>query len=74
MLKLSLEKARRILLLGAHSDDIEIGCGGTILSLTKNNPNLEYWSGLFSVPMAAARVKRALVRSFSSRTPVFQRS
>jgi len=25
-----------ILLLGAHSDDIEIGCGGTMLTLQKN--------------------------------------
>jgi LmbE family N-acetylglucosaminyl deacetylase len=28
----------RILLLGAHSDDIEIGCGGTVLSLAKQHP------------------------------------
>jgi LmbE family N-acetylglucosaminyl deacetylase len=37
MLTLSLAKssgsAYRILCLGAHSDDIEIGCGGTILTL-----------------------------------------
>lgn len=26
-------KALKVLLLGAHSDDIEIGCGGTVLSL-----------------------------------------
>ena len=24
----------RVLCLGAHSDDLEIGCGGTILKLT----------------------------------------
>ncbi|MFQ5769444.1 MAG: PIG-L deacetylase family protein [bacterium] len=29
-----------IVCLGAHSDDIEIGCGGTILRLLENNPNL----------------------------------
>ena len=45
MLNLSLEKAKRLLLLGAHSDDIEIGCGGTILSLTKSNPELEIGLG-----------------------------
>ena len=28
----------RVLALGAHSDDIEIGCGGTILSLLRNYP------------------------------------
>lgn len=41
MLKLSLKNAKRLLFLGAHSDDIEIGCGGTILRLTKSNPELE---------------------------------
>lgn len=29
----------KILCLGAHSDDIEIGCGGTILHLAKQHPN-----------------------------------
>ena len=34
----------KILCLGAHSDDIEIGCGGTILKMTKEYPNSEvYW-------------------------------
>jgi len=32
---------RRILCIGAHSDDIEIGCGGTILHLLENCPDLE---------------------------------
>ena len=27
------DRALRVLCLGAHSDDIEIGCGGTILRL-----------------------------------------
>jgi len=34
----------RILCLGAHSDDIEIGCGGTILRLLEENPAAEiHW-------------------------------
>jgi LmbE family N-acetylglucosaminyl deacetylase len=33
--------ALRILCLGAHSDDIEIGCGGTILRLIKDYPNVQ---------------------------------
>ena len=33
----------RVLCLGAHSDDIEIGCGGTLLGLLAANPNLELW-------------------------------
>jgi LmbE family N-acetylglucosaminyl deacetylase len=30
----------RILCLGAHCDDIEIGCGGTLLSLLEANPGI----------------------------------
>jgi LmbE family N-acetylglucosaminyl deacetylase len=32
---------RRLLAIGAHSDDIEIGCGGTILRLVAERPGLE---------------------------------
>jgi LmbE family N-acetylglucosaminyl deacetylase len=43
MLKLQFAKeddrTLNILCLGAHSDDIEIGCGGTILRLLDENPN-----------------------------------
>jgi LmbE family N-acetylglucosaminyl deacetylase len=34
----NLNGVRRILCLGAHSDDIEIGCGGTLLSLIAASP------------------------------------
>ena len=41
MLSLSLPgDLRTVLCLGAHSDDIEIGCGGTILQLGASRPNL----------------------------------
>jgi len=34
----------RVLCLGAHSDDIEIGCGGTLLQLKKAHPGLQlHW-------------------------------
>lgn len=34
----------QVLCLGAHSDDIEIGCGGTLLKLINSYPNLAvYW-------------------------------
>ncbi|MDQ6948846.1 MAG: PIG-L family deacetylase [Actinomycetota bacterium] len=32
---------RRLLLIGAHADDIEIGCGGTLLRLIQECPRLE---------------------------------
>lgn len=38
----------RILCLGSHSDDIEIGCGGTILRLLSCNQNLEVVWVVFS--------------------------
>ncbi len=51
---------RRILCLGAHCDDIEIGCGGTLLRLQEQNPRLEiYWMVFSSTP---AR-KREAVKS-----------
>lgn len=40
MRALSLTGVRSVLLLGAHSDDIEIGCGGTVLRLIAQNPDL----------------------------------
>lgn len=45
MLNLSLSKALdrnpKLLLLGAHCDDIEIGCGGTLIQLMEKNPGIE---------------------------------
>jgi LmbE family N-acetylglucosaminyl deacetylase len=38
----------KILCLGSHSDDIEIGCGGTILKLLSRSPNLEVAWVVFS--------------------------
>lgn len=38
---LDLTRVKRLLCLGAHCDDIEIGAGGTILHLAKTHPGLE---------------------------------
>jgi LmbE family N-acetylglucosaminyl deacetylase len=41
---LSKDRAIRILCLGAHSDDIEIGCGGTMLRLLSEYDHVEvHW-------------------------------
>jgi LmbE family N-acetylglucosaminyl deacetylase len=40
MMTLPLRGVRRLLCLGAHCDDIEIGCGGTVLSLAAAVPDL----------------------------------
>jgi LmbE family N-acetylglucosaminyl deacetylase len=37
-----------ILCLGAHSDDIEIGCGGTVLQLLGSLPSASVWWVVFS--------------------------
>ena len=49
---------RRILCLGSHCDDIEIGCGGLILRLLEEDPNREiHWKVFSSTP---ARKREAL--------------
>jgi LmbE family N-acetylglucosaminyl deacetylase len=47
----SQKSALRILCLGAHSDDIEIGCGGTIIRLLQEHPRARiYWVVFSSGP------------------------
>jgi LmbE family N-acetylglucosaminyl deacetylase len=50
MWHISLGSVRRILCLGAHSDDIEIGIGGTMLKLVGEIPDLEVCWVVFSAP------------------------
>lgn len=43
-LGMTAEAPLRVLALGAHADDIEIGCGGTILRLIAERPHLDiHW-------------------------------
>ena len=52
MIKLSLGKKGpdplTILCLGAHSDDIEIGCGGTLFQLAQGHTKLKFYWIVFS--------------------------
>lgn len=54
MMKLSLGKKGpeplTILCVGAHSDDIEIGCGGTLLQLRQDDTKLRFHWVIFSAP------------------------
>ena len=56
----NLRGVKRILCLGAHGDDIEIGCGGTILSLIEESNRIEfYWLVLSSNPRRAKEAERS---------------
>jgi LmbE family N-acetylglucosaminyl deacetylase len=52
MIRLNLSEGKngplQILCLGCHSDDIEIGCGGTVLRLAKQYPDSEFHWVVFS--------------------------
>lgn len=48
-------RPRRVLCLGAHSDDIEIGCGGLVLELRRRHPRLDFRWLVFSAAGVRAR-------------------
>jgi LmbE family N-acetylglucosaminyl deacetylase len=55
MKKLSFGPLRTILCLGAHADDIEIGCGGTLLKLLAEQPGIAvHWIVFSGSPERAA--------------------
>jgi LmbE family N-acetylglucosaminyl deacetylase len=75
---LRVGQIRRLLFLGAHCDDIEIGCGGSILSWVAQTQDLSITWVVFSSSaerraealrsadafLAGAKEKRVLVRDF----------
>lgn len=67
----------RLLCLGAHADDIEIGCGGTILHLLRAFPNTQVdWVVFTSGATRGAEARRAasdfLQQAASTRVTVFE--
>ena len=73
MLKLNFNNSlQQLLCLGAHSDDIEIGCGGTILKLIEMYPNLS----VFWIVCGATeeRKKEAIKSAESLLTPIKNKS
>jgi LmbE family N-acetylglucosaminyl deacetylase len=64
-----LSSVRRVLCLGSHSDDIEIGVGGTLLKLAKKVPDLEVWWVVFSAPGPRAEEARQSAAEFLRGVP-----
>jgi len=64
MLNLRFAEKKRILCLGAHSDDIEIGCGGTVLRLLAANKDLEVVWAVFSGNPSRQKEAKASARGF----------
>jgi LmbE family N-acetylglucosaminyl deacetylase len=67
MLNLALDSNRsaplRILCLGAHSDDLEIGCGGTIRRLIEANRNVVvHWVVFSASPQRAVEAQTSASR------------
>ncbi len=63
MIRLNLERAAtgplKILCLGCHSDDIEIGCGGTILRLAEQYPGCVFhWVVFSAIGVREAEARR----------------
>jgi LmbE family N-acetylglucosaminyl deacetylase len=70
MLKLEFTKTKEshltILCLGAHSDDIEIGCGGSILKLLEEEQNIDIHWIVFSSNEERANEARTSAELFLS--------
>jgi LmbE family N-acetylglucosaminyl deacetylase len=66
MWQVSLGPTRRVLCLGAHSDDIEIGAGATLLQLASEVHDLEIMWVVFSAPGRRAGEARQSAEDFLS--------
>lgn len=64
MTGLLLDGVKRVLCLGAHSDDIEIGCGATILRLIQEQPGIQIYWHVFSARGPRAREAKQSAADF----------
>ena len=60
----TLGRGGTLLALGAHSDDIEIGCGGTILTLLRRHPKMRVWWVVLGAAGRRAAEAEASARDF----------
>ena len=80
MIRLNLKGADTgaltVLCLGAHSDDIEIGCGGTILRLAEQYPEAVFhWSVFSAIGVREIEARKAaalFVRPSALRAPLLK--
>jgi len=54
----------RVLAIGCHADDIEIGCGGTLIALSRARPGLALTWVVLAAPGDRAGEARASARAF----------
>jgi len=71
MLQLN-DSVRNVLCIGAHADDIEIGCGGTLMHLLAVQPDLHVHWCVFSADQERAREARLSAQLYLSQTKSHQ--
>lgn len=60
----SSKRGLNVLCLGAHADDIEIGCGGTLLKLLEKKQNLHCYWIVFSANQKRQKESKASAEAF----------
>lgn len=67
MISPGLDRAKTVLCIGAHADDIEIGCGGTLLHLLRKHSDIDVrWVVLSGNQTRAAEAKAGAERVLAS--------
>jgi LmbE family N-acetylglucosaminyl deacetylase len=55
---------KRVLAVGCHADDLEIGCGGTLLALTRARPDLHITWVVLAAPDSRAEEAKSSAEQF----------